>query len=640
MTKNKITIIDYFKYRFDNLMAVGPSIIIILLFAFSALLAFLFSVFAFLFSIGEGGRAFSSLGEAYWQSLMHVIDQGTITGESGWAYRFLMFPITILGLLLVSTLVGFVTSHIGQFFENLSKGRSIVLEQNHVVILGWSNKIFSVVEHLIKSYEGASIPPIVILAEKEKPKMEDEFKSKLGKKRYNQTKIICRTGNPIDLDDLEIINPHEAKSIIIIDDSNNSSDSSIIKAVIAIVNNPNRKKKLYHVVAELEDTSNREITSIVGGDEVMLVVSDDITARVAVQTCLQSGLSIIYNAMFDFENFEVVFLDVGKMDNVSNYEEAVLYYENALVIGVFRHNALIMLNPRPKARVRDKDKVLAIIPKNEKLRKIKNTRQNIKEDLFPVDFQSEPHIEKTLILGSNKHLDIIIQEMDNYLHEGSEITLVVEDDLLVGQFLEENISLKNLALNIKQGDVTKRKTLNSLDIHTFHNVMILGNVGFAKKYNLQEIDANTLVTLMHLRQIKEEKNANFTIVSEMLDVKNRVLAELAKPDDFIISEHILSLLITQLARNRNLELVLEELFDSQGSEIYLRPLHFYLNKAEEVDFYTLAISALKRKESVLGYRVGDLASEQDKNYGIVLNPNKSEKIKFKENDLLIVVAKD
>ena len=44
--------------------------------------------------------------------------------------------------------------------------------------------------------------------------------------------------------------------------------------------------------------------------------------------------------------------------------------------------------------------------------------------------------------------------------------------------------------------------------------------------------AETMVTLLHLRDIAEKAGHRLAIVSEMLDLRNRMLAEVAKADDF------------------------------------------------------------------------------------------------------------
>jgi ion channel POLLUX/CASTOR len=49
-------------------------------------------------------------------------------------------------------------------------------------------------------------------------------------------------------------------------------------------------------------------------------------------------------------------------------------------------------------------------------------------------------------------------------------------------------------------------------------------------------------------------------------------------------------------------------------------------------------SAKRKNESAIGYRIKADANNKAKNYGIVLNPCKSDLIKFKPQDKIIVLA--
>ena len=64
----------------------------------------------------------------------------------------------------------------------------------------------------------------------------------------------------------------------------------------------------------------------------------------------------------------------------------------------------------------------------------------------------------------------------------------------------------------------------------------------------------------------------------MLDVRNRELAEATKVDDFIVSDHLISLMMTQLSENAELAEVFDDLFDPEGSEIYLKPAGDYVRR--------------------------------------------------------------
>lgn len=633
--RNKFTIRQKLQYRFDNLMGSGifPPVVMAVLIALCVIL--LFSILVVSLQVHRRDEAVDSFGEALWQTFMHVIDQGTITGEYGWKFRLAMLIPTVFGLLLVVTLVGLISNQISLFIFNLRKGRSLVVERDHIVVLGWSSKIFPIIDELIKANSNQKRARIAILANKDKVEMEDEISQKV--KKNSRVKIICRTGNPIDLSDLEIVNPHDAKSIIIISPEDKKSDSQNIKCILAIVNHPNRKEDLYHIVAEIKTDLNKETAQIVGGDELTLVVSSDVVSRIAVQTCLQSGLSVVYNKLLDFNDVEIYFHRASRFAG-KPYKEVLLGMEDVCLIGIMRQNGIVLLNPKPDTKIKDNDR-LVVIAEDDDDREIPLVKDlKIKNHLLRNARTANYTPKKILMLGWNRQGATIVKEMDQYVPENSELCIVSSSSSQVASELQEIVN-KNLKITFKEGDITNRKTLNDLQIPNFTNVMILSYGSMEE--DIQEIDANTLVTLMHLRDIKKQNKASFSIISEMLDIKNRTLAEVAQPDDFIISDHIISLLIAQMSENKELKLVYDDLFDAEGAEFYLKPVYYYLNSLEEeVNFFTIAEAAIQKNETAIGYRVNTNAYNPKKDYGIVLNPHKSDLIKFSENDKIIVLAED
>jgi len=157
--------------------------------------------------------------------------------------------------------------------------------------------------------------------------------------------------------------------------------------------------------------------------------------------------------------------------------------------------------------------------------------------------------------------------------------------------------------------------------------------------NIQERDAKTLLTLLHLRKIIEMRNIKkeISIVSEMSDDRNRRLAESLKPCDFIISDNIISTMMAQLSETKELKSVFDDLLNSSGCEIYLRPVTNYINPNIQVNFNTIIESAKRKEEIAIGYRK---LAEVDKpnHYGVYINPIKSEKVKYENDDKIIVIS--
>ncbi len=147
-----------------------------------------------------------------------------------------------------------------------------------------------------------------------------------------------------------------------------------------------------------------------------------------------------------------------------------------------------------------------------------------------------------------------------------------------------------------------------------------------------------MMTLLHLRDIGDNKGYPLSIVSEIMDIRNRDLIQVARVDDFIISDRLVSLALTQLSENKQILDVFLDLFNPQGQEIYLKPVEEFIHFGKPVNFYTLLEAARQRGEVAIGYRIRAEACDASKDFGVHLNPRKSEYLTFSEGDRLIVLA--
>ena len=258
---------DRLRYRFENTLSRGPIALIGWLALVSAAVVIITAVVLFALGIGvdpSDANSHLDFTEGAWQSLMRTLDAGNLAGDEGWGLRFPMLVVTIAGIFIVSILIGTITSGLESRLEELRKGRSKVIETGHTLILGWSDKVFSIIGELIIANENQKKPRIVILADRDKVEMEDEIRARFPSTR--NTRVICRSGDPLDLDELAVVAPHDARSIIVLaPNGRENPDSYVIKSVLALTNNPDRRSEPYHIVAELSDPRNLEAAALVDG---------------------------------------------------------------------------------------------------------------------------------------------------------------------------------------------------------------------------------------------------------------------------------------------------------------------------------------------------------------------------------------
>jgi len=624
---------DRVRYIFDNVMSKGTkSAIIILIVASFFVILFLTTIIAVL-GIKPTGNESHTFIEGFWMSLMRTLDPGTMGDDDGWGFRIMMLIVTGYGIVMLSTFIGLISNGILIKVVELRKGRSKVLENGHILVLGWSSKIQTIVSELVIANENQSSPVIVILADKDKVEMEDEIREKV--KDTKNTRIICRSGNPIDINDLEIANPGNTKSILILDNEKENSDAEIIKVILAITTNKKGRKEPYHITAEIEDEKNLEIAKMVGKDEVELIMSDEFISRIMVQTSRQSGLSVVYTDLLDFQGDEIYFTE-EKLLFGKTFKEAMFSFDTSAIIGLQMPDDTILLNPKGSDVIPEGAKVIAISEDDETV-VMAEKKYDVDDQLINEEHEPGPRHEKILILGWNRRTKIIIRELANYCHPGSTIKIVSERSSKEKTIEKLKGDFPDINLVYEIADTTDKDVLESLEVNDFDHLLLLS---YQEKYSMQEADAKTLITLLHLRNIAEKWGMALNIVSEMLDVKNRELAKVTNADDFIVSDNILSLLMSQVSENKYLMRVFEKIFTADGSEIYLKPAINYVHPGKELDFYTVLESAVRRNEIAVGYRLMEFHRDEDRNYGIVLNPVKSDRIKFSPADFIIVLSDD
>ena len=624
-----------FQYRFDNIMSRGTPAMVGMLFLLSLIVVLIAGAVITLADFTQEGSEPLSFGEAAWESLMRTLDSGTMGGDTGSGFRGVMLFVTLGGIFIVSALIGVLSNGLEAQMDRLRKGRSQVLESNHTLVLGWSSQIFTVLNELMIANENQSNARIVVLADKDKVDMEDEIQDRVEVR--GKTRIICRHGRPIDPNDLEIASPHAAKSIIVLPPENEDPDTDVIKTVLAITNNPKRRAEKYHIVTQIRHAKNLNVLKIVGAhDELQAVLTGDLIARIVAQTSRQSGLSVVYTELMDFGGDEIYFKNEPALTG-KTFGEALLAYEDSTLMGIRQLDGTIRLSPPMDTTIKSGDQIFALSADDDTLRLSGS-------DLIPIDeavIRSsrkplEPKPERCLILGWNCSGTTIVHELDNYVAKDSEVTVVADVYNIEKQIRAQGGKLKNQKLTVTEGETTDRDLLDKLRVQDYDHVIVLAY----STLEPQEADAKTLVTLLHLRDMAERDETPFSIVSEMLDLRNRELAEATKVDDFIVSEHLVSLMMSQLSENAELFDVFTDIFDPEGAEIYLKPIDDYVATAQPVNFYTVTEAARRRGETVLGYRIEAESNDSTKAYGVHTNPKKSEKVTFAPKDKVIVIAEE
>lgn len=622
---------DRVRYMFDKSMSAGTVALIGWLGALSLAIIIVASVLIVVMGIApEGESAPHNFLETGWESLMRTIDPGTVGGDVGWGYRAVMLAVTFAGIFIFSALIGVLSTGLEARIAELRKGRSRVLESGHSIILNWSPSIVDIIGELGQANAGRKKLKVVILAGRDKVEMEDEIASKL---KLRRVRVICRSGDPCDPTDLAIVNPGEAKSIIVLAPEGEDADAQVIKTVLAITNGPGRSTRPLQVVAEVREAGNVELARTVGGSEVQVVLADDLIARILVQSTRQSGLSGVFSELLGFDGSEIYTAHVPALAG-KTFGEALGCFDAGVLIGLC-DDARVQINPNMDTLIAPTDRVIAIAENQRSIHL--RTKGPAPFDTAAICEQKAVHIapKRILMLGWNRRGPGILREISRFVRPGSQLTIAADAPQFEASMAMVGASMGNLSIQSRLRDTTRAATLAELDATSYDHIIVLG---YTDNKSAQAADTHTLVTLLQLRRLIAATGRPINVVSEMVDARNRTLAEVTGADDFVVSNQLVSLMLAQASENKYLSAIFDELLSETGSEIYIRPVADYVSIERPLTFHTLIEAARLRGEVAIGYRSPRGAALHTG--GVVINPRLDKAHKFEAMDSIVVLARE
>jgi len=638
------------RYRFDLTLSRGSGALIgwlaIVTLAFIVLTSFLLHG---ALSQTDGAEK-NNIVENSWRALMRTLDPGTVTGDQGWWFRAASLFITIVGIFIFSTLIGLIASVIDRAIESLRKGRGVVPEVDHTLILGWSEKLHTIISELEIANENQRSACVVVLAPHDRVWMEDEINARrgpqggLGKRRgvigfiarrlgastAGNTRIVCRTGNPADPSDLTIVAPTVAKSIIVLSDEVSSAPDAIVAKVLLGLMSFDRELTGMHVLAEFTENENAIALREATNGRVRTVVSNDLISRITAQICRQAGLGAVYQELLDFDGDEIYFHADDKLTG-AHWSQVLLAYETSSPLGLRRGDGTVMLNPDADTVLAADDQVIAVSEDDDTL--VVGTLETYTP--FDRDQPAAPPLapDHLLMIGWNDLAPQMLEHLARAVTPGSTVDVVVDPALVTLHQGELPVS-PNMEITLSEADTSRIEPLRAvLDMREYERIVLVGY----RELDIAEADARTLLGLVHARRILQPGHRNYgtSIVAELLEPRSVQLGQIANPDDFVVSERLTSLLLAQLSENGELNGVFSELLDGTGVEITMRPASRYVSVGQgTTSWRDIVRAAACAGESAFGVLTPSAIGAAE----VVVNPAKSTALTLTDDTQIIVVT--
>lgn len=610
--------------------------------------------------------------EVMWMSFGKMGGGGGM-GPNGflWPTRTILILSGFMKMIAFSLLVNFIGDALDSRMEALFEGKSAVLEENFVLILGWSDKILPLVEQLTLANESDGGHPIVIMSEVYKPDMDAFLLDNI--EDWRGSKLVTRGGSPINPNDLDFVAAPVANSIVVLSQGfdPDEADAQAARAVLAITGGMKYPAK-GHVVVELRDRDNTPVVKlgIVGNyteeekeKRVLPCIGADLIGRLMVQCSVEPGLARVFDHLLAFEYNEFYFKEWPECHNKA-FAACCFMFENAVCIGIVTPEKVdgkyIFLNPPGDTVINRGDTLIFIAEDDNTYSPGEEARPGVGPG---PDVQADPKgPTKTLLIGWRRDMQDMIFEVDKWVEPGSELTILApgnDPDIYnpTGPSLEERKEeleaadcfvekLTNVKVTQKEGCTIIRSALEDAGIANFHAVLVLtaemeGKEGITS-------DSRSMVTMLLARDVQRKFNTAGIIgrepilICEILDPRTADLVSIAAANDHMVSNRMISEVLGQMSQQSLIHPLIEDLFCPEGNEMHIKPIKYYAAPGEVLCFWDIAARARMRCEIAIGYYCVGSGNE------LVINPvrnneglpDKRTQINWQDGDRIVVISED
>lgn len=601
------------------------------------------------------GEPTASFNEAVWWAFLRLSDPGYLGDDEGAWRRFISTIVTVLGyVVFLGSLVAIITTWLNRKIRNLEQGLTPVAANNHVIILGWTNRTIHIAAEIFHSVgrlrrflklHGTRSLQLIILSDDVTPDHVQELKDNplIGKRAHE---IILRSGVAIDREHLQRVDSLNAAAIIIPSQANGlrefvTPDVQTIKTLLSLnaesENALGRKRPF--VVAEIQDENKISAAYRAYSGPIEVLGSNTIISRLLAQNIRHHGLSEVYNELLSRSLNNNLFAKEYAELTGKTIAEARSFFPKAIIAGAIhleQEGYRPMLN-LPGDYILEKDDRLVLLAKNQEaieLSKKPNPVRNIEpRKALPVKDQNA--VTKVLILGWNNHIPSLIKEFSTYDDEHYEVTMAslrpVENrvkDLELVLEDAERVTVNHLVV-----DYVKENELRMVQPSDFDNIVLVSTDLIEDE---EEADARTIVGYILLEEILDDSTERRPqVLLELADPSNKILIKRFK-SEVIIGPLILSHLLAAIALRRELHSLYNELLTVGGAEIIFREPSEYGLKNGVIKFRDLEALAEEFHETALG--IHRIVNRDEVSVDLIMNPDRDATLKITDTTSLVVIT--
>lgn len=612
------------RYHFDNLLARGTWATLLWLGAITLMVVLVSAALLAIFQVTFSGGQDTSFLEDFWQTLLRVMDPGTMASDVGWGRRILALGVTVFGILVAGTLIGVIAAGVEDRVESMRRGRSVVAESDHIVVLGDSRRLPILLYQLSLAKTVRGRGTIVVLAGRDPSELHEDVRrvstARLG------VRLVVRSGDPTRPADLEMTRLQDARTVIVLADDR-GGDARAIKTVMAAGAMLGDFGDL-PIIVELSDPILGQGLAQAWGANVHPIVPTQAITRTASFALRDRGLGQVLTRLTDLEGSDLHVVAEPELIGLS-FGEVVSRYANARPLGRMVSNGRVELNPDPEVTFGTDDR-LVVIADDARAMSPSTRSSHLSPSppphpsLSPGDTRAEEHLQ---VVGWNDLGAAMLDDWAQFAAKGSWAEVFYDPRVLGPE--EINTPAGSDGPRIVLTPTTDLPVVPGSLSPDATTVLLLS---YASQLRADDADSRTLLESASLRRhLGEQTGTVPRVITHLVEANNIPLSGTQALDDFVVSDAIGSQLIAQFAEQPERRPVLLEFYLPGGPEIRLIPAA-KLGLTGAFQAGEIFDSVYQNGLIAIGWRLH--GEEGD----LVLNPHESSRVELGSDDDIVLIG--
>lgn len=595
-----------------------------------------------------------SIGEDVWWAFLRLTDPGYLGDDQGAWRRVVSTLLTVCGyVLFMGTLVAIMTRWLIAFMEKLEQGLTPVSVKQHLVVLGDTSRTVPIIHELLGNEDNRNYfkklnkdkdLSIILLAETVNAIIHQQLLAELNMPLKLSKRLVLRSGKSIQLDALYRAACTQATAIILPSqfqrsDSPVTSDVETIKSLLSLNVLAESSGLQPRVVVELDDARHAKLArkSYRGG--LSTVATDETISRLIAQCAVVPSLLKVYGHLItSSKGAQFYFKSAEPFVGMAINHIKQLHSAATLIGFIDPQTKRFVLSVGDTAQHQlNQDDILVFVAQNfqqiekvlpsNKLNKIQSSVQKINNHT-----RVKKSHKRLLLLGWNRRVPAIIAELDSYINEHFEVTIVssLSTEIRENEIAKLGPFSERTTIEHKAADYMVETDVKQLNPDNYDIVLLLYS---DRLDSTEEADARVLVGSMVLDEVLANTQHQPHVLIELSDPSNESFLDQSGWDTFI-TPLIMSHILSQTALMPQSQILFDSLMKAGGIQIRLRQLEHYSDQ-EMLKIEQLSQLTERQGELLIGMIKQDPSGDQ-----VILNLDNATRVSRLANDQIIVIGNE